>query len=183
MIRAVLRASYQAPLAFYISIQLHGVFIPGKRPETTRLSKICFSLSGRSIAFLYPGLRRRNEMPSVTPTNHLPFRAWLGNFLPEWRSGQKCFQDGKRACKPAWLIIFCLKAINICFLDKVTRFIFEENKVIAGLQLLILLENIAPVLFAVKYWILPPSPPDPFTQSVSSPNSVPWDFCVCVCVL
>lgn len=40
-------------------------------------------------------------------------------------------------------IIFCLKAINICFLDKVTRFIFEENKAIVGLQLLILLENIA----------------------------------------
>lgn len=112
----------------------------------------CFSLSGRSTASLYPWLGRRNEMPSMTPTHHLPFRAWLGNFLWGWKSWQKCFQDGKGACKPAWLIIFCLKAINICFLDKVTRFVFEGTRLFSWPPIIDSWEHYPEG--SVQHWIL-----------------------------
>lgn len=121
-----------------------------------------------------PDWGKRNGMTSGIPTNHLPFRAWLGNFLQHEDADKKCCQDGKGACKPAWLIIFFLKAINICFLDKVARFLFEgEQGYLVGFQLLILLENITPRALCSETLNITPKPSQ-FPSVVShSPNSSP----------
>lgn len=116
---------------------------PRKCPKTTLLSKMWVPLGGRSIASPYPQSGRRNEVPGMPPTNHPPCKTWFGDFLWGWRSWQNCFLGGKLACKPARLIIFCLKAINICFLDKVTRLRLEgEQSYLVQLQLWTVLESI-----------------------------------------
>ena len=135
----------------------------------------CSSLRGRSMASLYPWPGRRNELPRVMPTHHLPFRVWLGNFLWGWRSWQKCVWDGKGACKPAWLIIFCPKAINICFLDKVTRFIFEGTRLFSWPSIIDSWEHCPEGSYS-ETLNTTQNPLDSFTQSGNSPNPILRDI-------